>query len=154
MSVQPTEAVTAGVLNAQQVGTAASEDKQMFLELMVAQLRYQDPLNPTDSGEFLSQTAQFNALEQMTKVADQTATLVATQLAFGAAGMVGRDVTWLDADGNATTGRVDGVAFTAEGPMLQVGGVQVPLALVQSLAAPAPSTADSDSSTTDTSASA
>ena len=40
---------------------------------MVAQLRYQDPLNPADSGEFLAQIAQFTALEKMQDVADQTA---------------------------------------------------------------------------------
>ena len=45
----------------------------MFLNLMVAQLRYQDPMNPADSGEFLAQNAQFTALEKMQDVADQTA---------------------------------------------------------------------------------
>ena len=48
----------------------------MFLNLMVAQLRYQDPMNPTDSGQFLAQTAQFTALEKMQDVADQTAALL------------------------------------------------------------------------------
>ncbi|WP_110208263.1 flagellar hook capping FlgD N-terminal domain-containing protein [Nocardioides daejeonensis] len=152
MSIPATEAVTSGMLSPLPVSTATSEDKQMFLELMVAQLRYQDPLNPADSGEFLSQTAQFNALEQMTKVAEQTATLVATQLAFGATGMIGRDVTWAAEDGSTSSGRVDGVTFTSEGPMLQVGGGQVPLALVQSLsgsgATPAAPAAPSTDTTT------
>ena len=62
----------------------AQEDKQMFLELMVAQLRYQDPMNPADSGEFLAQSAQFTALEKMQDVADRTAELLGAQMAFGA----------------------------------------------------------------------
>ena len=53
-------------------------------------------MNPTDSGEFLAQTAQFTALEKMQDVADQTAALLATQIAFGASGMVGKTVTYLD----------------------------------------------------------
>ena len=61
---------------------------------MVAQLRYQDPMNPTDSGEFLAQSAQFTALEKMQDVADQTAAARSpAQMAFGASGLVGQHVT-------------------------------------------------------------
>lgn len=47
--------------------TAANNnlDKDAFLKLLVTQLRYQDPLNPTNDKEFLAQMAQFTALEQM-----------------------------------------------------------------------------------------
>lgn len=136
MSVQATEGVTnGGMLTPLATSSATSEDKQMFLELMVAQLRYQDPLNPADSGEFLAQTAQFNTLEQITRVAEQTATLAATQLAFGATGMVGRDVSWTTEDGETATGRVQGVTFSSEGPLLDIDGTQVPLAQVQSVRA-------------------
>jgi flagellar basal-body rod modification protein FlgD len=37
----------------------------MFLQLLVAQLQNQDPLNPTDSTQFVSQMAQFSELEQV-----------------------------------------------------------------------------------------
>ena len=39
-------------------------DKNMFLQLLVAQLRNQNPLNPTDSMQFMQQLAQFQQLEQ------------------------------------------------------------------------------------------
>ncbi len=50
-------------------GTAPSQaltptvDKNMFLQLLVAQLRNQDPLNPSDSSQFVGQLAQFQQLE-------------------------------------------------------------------------------------------
>jgi flagellar basal-body rod modification protein FlgD len=36
----------------------------MFLQLLVTQLKNQDPLNPTDSSQFVTQLAQFQQLEQ------------------------------------------------------------------------------------------
>jgi flagellar basal-body rod modification protein FlgD len=42
---------------------AGTVDKNMFLQLLVAQLRNQDPLNPSDGTEFVGQLAQFQQLE-------------------------------------------------------------------------------------------
>lgn len=42
--------------------------KDAFLNLLVTQLRYQDPLNPTNDKEFLAQMAQFTTLEQMQNI--------------------------------------------------------------------------------------
>ncbi|HJT88773.1 MAG TPA: flagellar hook capping FlgD N-terminal domain-containing protein [Bryobacteraceae bacterium] len=47
-------------------GTAPTE--QMFLQLLVAQIQNQDPLNPTDSTQFVSQLAQFSELENVVAI--------------------------------------------------------------------------------------
>jgi len=47
---------------------SAEMNKEQFLQLLVAQLQNQDPLNPMESTEFTSQLAQFSSLEQMIDV--------------------------------------------------------------------------------------
>jgi flagellar basal-body rod modification protein FlgD len=56
-----------GTVSATQSG---SVDKNMFLQLLVAQLRNQDPLNPTDGTQFLGELAQFQQLEQATNTGE------------------------------------------------------------------------------------
>jgi flagellar basal-body rod modification protein FlgD len=120
-------------------GTASSAtqmDKDLFLKLMVTQLKNQDPLNPQDSAEFLAQTAQFTSLEKLEQVATQSSQALAAQMAFGASTLAGRTVTYVGEDGTTeATGRVDSVRFAATGPVLSVGGVDVPIANVVTIAA-------------------
>ena len=152
MSISATEAstTTTSAFPTGATTTASSEDKQMFLELMVAQLRYQDPLNPADSGEFLAQSAQFTALEKMQDVSDRVGALLGSQMAFGAGAMVGQSVSWIDADGVTThAGVVAGVTFGAQGPVLDIDGSQVPLAQLLSIGATtAPAAPDPTDTTT------
>lgn len=136
MTITPTEGVSGGLftpLASTDTSTKAADDKQTFLALLVAQLRYQDPSNPTDSSQFMAQTAQFTALEKMQDVADRMNQLVFSQTAFGASNLVGRTVTYLGADGASATGVVHGVTFGSAGPELQVDGTKIALAAVQSV---------------------
>lgn len=146
MSIPATEAVTTGMFGTGATSSSGSSsgssgtsgaqtpDKNMFLQLLVAQMRYQDPMNPTDSSQFLAQSAQFTALEKMQAVADQTAEMVSAQMAFGASGLIGRTVTWNDDKGVTQTGTVKGVTFGSTGPMLDVGTTKpLPIASVLSV---------------------
>lgn len=45
--------------------------KDAFLQLLVAQIRHQDPLNPADGVEYLSQLAEFSSLEQMIAIREE-----------------------------------------------------------------------------------
>jgi flagellar basal-body rod modification protein FlgD len=48
--------------------TGPQADKDMFMKLLVAQLKNQDPLSPQDGAAFVAQLAQFNSLEQLTNI--------------------------------------------------------------------------------------
>lgn len=116
--------------------TTSQMDKDLFLKLMVAQLRNQDPMNPQDSAEFLAQTAQFTSLEKLDAVATQSSQALAAQMAFGASTLAGRSVTYVGEDGETESqGTVESVRFTATGPLLTIGGVEVPIANVVTVAA-------------------
>jgi len=59
---------SSGATNSSSTTTTSSSsgdvNKNMFLQLLVAQLQNQDPLNPTDGTQFVAQLAQFQQLEQ------------------------------------------------------------------------------------------
>ena len=55
-------------------------DKDAFLQLLVAQMKYQDPLQPTSNTEYISQYAQFSQVEQMQNMAASTDLSRATAL--------------------------------------------------------------------------
>ncbi len=119
---------TSGAAGASAAVSAASQlDQEAFLTLMVAQLRNQDPMNPTDSSEFLAQTAQFTSLEKLQQVADQSTQAFAAQMAFGASSLVGRTVTYTGTDGVEVSGTVSSVRFGPAGPLLEVDGNDVSL---------------------------
>ena len=123
-------------------------DKEMFLQLLVAQLKYQDPSNPADTSQFMAQSAQFTALEKMQDVADQTKLLLGAQMAFGASSLVGKQVAYTLPDGSSGTGLVGGVTFDATGPSLDVGGTPVPLVNVTSVTATGSTTGAPGTTTT------
>ena len=101
--------------------------KDTFLKLLVAQLKYQNPMEPVDSSQFMAQTAQFTMVEKLQAMAAQTDALVAGEASQRAAGLLGRQVTYLDDQGAAQTGVVTGTKFGTDGPVLKLGPKEIPL---------------------------
>jgi flagellar basal-body rod modification protein FlgD len=58
--------------------TAPEFGKDEFLKLLVAQLKNQDPMNPMDNQQFVSQLATFSSLEQLISINDAVSKLVET----------------------------------------------------------------------------
>src|SRR3954466_11564829 len=79
-------------------------DKDAFLKLLVAQLRYQDPSKPVDSSEFMAQTAQFTQVEKLDEMAANSTAALSLQQGLAASSMVGKAISWVDAEGNSHSG--------------------------------------------------
>jgi flagellar basal-body rod modification protein FlgD len=107
-----------------------SMDSEAFLKLLVAQLRYQNPLEPSDPGDMMLQTAQFTQLESMQELVSLQRRDIGLQEAVMAAGLVGDQVSAIQPDGTEVTGVVEGVRYTTAGPVLDLGGTEVGLGQV------------------------
>ncbi len=113
-----------------QMASSSSEKLRFdYLNLLVTQLRNQNPLDPMDNSQMASQLSQFAQLEQlegMNTIFGKV--LAATQVSQGAA-MVGKEITFYSPeDGSVRTGRVEQVEFSNDEVWLIVGAHAVGLA--------------------------
>src|SRR4028118_1341418 len=88
----------------QAANEAATLGKDDFLKLLVAQLQHQDPMNPTDNHEFMSQMTSYSTLEQVTNMAKTNAEMASTLGMQQSLGLIGRTVTYVDEAGATHTG--------------------------------------------------
>lgn len=98
--------------------TGQSLDKDSFLKLLVAQMRYQSPDQPVDSSQFMAQMAQFTQVEKLSNLEEAMAQATAWQRTVAGEGMVGRTVTATGAGGAAVTDVVTGLVLGDSGPQL------------------------------------
>ena len=84
----------------QALGGGASLGKQDFLNLLVAQLQNQDPLNPVDDKEFVAQLAQFSSLEQAMQTNERLGLLQNTSTALNNAQVAGLIGSTVEANGD------------------------------------------------------
>jgi flagellar basal-body rod modification protein FlgD len=102
-------------------------DKDTFMKLLVAQLKYQDPTKPADSAAFMAQTAQFTQVE---KLEDMIGMLQAQRM-IGTSSLIGKSVSYLDETGAMQTGVVTSAKLNGDSePTLKVGNMDVQLSKV------------------------
>jgi flagellar basal-body rod modification protein FlgD len=119
--------------------------KDMFLKLLVAQMKYQDPSNPASSSELMAQNATFTQVEKLEEIATQNASLLALQRSSSAGALVGRTVSYTDETGAKRTGLVTSVRLgndTTEATAM-VGGVSVSMGRITEVASTAASSTPS-----------
>lgn len=113
-------------------------DRDAFMQLLVAQLTNQDPLEPVKNEEFTGQLAQFSSLEQLEGMNDTLETLMIlqqgnallSQVAESSA-LIGQQVTWSDPElGVEGGGEVESVELIEGITYLSIGDQKVPLAFV------------------------
>lgn len=105
--------------------------KDAFLNLLVTQLKYQDPLEPTNDKEFLAQMAQFTALEQMQNLNTSFQMSQASSLIDKY--VQGTTINAVSGESTNIVGIVDAVNMKAGVPYLLVGEEELPLSDVKSV---------------------
>lgn len=109
-------------------GGLGSLGPDAFLQLLVAQLRFQNPLSPTDAGAMLQQTAQFTTVETLQDIAAMNQQLMGYQQVTMGLGLVGKNVDAIGLDGLPTQGIVESMRFTVDGPFLMLdNGTEIPM---------------------------
>lgn len=98
--------VTSPSSSAQATRKAATVDYNAFLQLLVAQMKNQDPTKPTDGTQFLSQLASFSAVEQSVQMNSKLDALIAGSLVGEAGAVIGRTATSADGGNSGTIASV------------------------------------------------
>ncbi|MBI4885061.1 MAG: flagellar hook capping protein [Actinobacteria bacterium] len=108
-----------------------------FLKLLVAQLRYQNPMSPSDPTAMMGQIAQYAQVEALTKLQNGQAADQSLSEARLATELIGKTIT--ASDGLTTeSGRVISARFTASGPVLILdSNVEVTLSAITGVEQPA-----------------
>ncbi len=124
--VTPTNPTTPTNQPATVTNPTSTLGKDDFLKLLVTQLQNQDPLQPMDNTQFISQMAQFSSLEQMQNMNTSMTALQATT-------MIGTTVTWDDDAGKQQSGVVNSVSLANGNVSLVVGSNTIDLSKVTSV---------------------
>ena len=147
MAINPVSSNAAQTVAASQTADAYNQlDGGAFMQLLLTQMKHQNPLEPMEDREFMSQVTQLNSLKQLEQMNNTLKTLLAKaepkpDLAQ-AATLIGKQVEAKDAKGQAVTGVVSSVRLQDNAIWLTVNGVQVSLKSVSSVTTPlAPATA-------------
>jgi flagellar basal-body rod modification protein FlgD len=148
----PTAGATAG--DAERApSTVASPtllDRDAFLKLLVAQLRYQDPTKPLDPTEMVSQTAQLSVVDKLEEISRQLEQSAAADRLAIAGTIVGSQVAFEGEDGQPTSAVVRWVRFDGDAIVLGTDRWEVPLDAVVAVSGPPATTSPTTTSPTTT----
>jgi flagellar basal-body rod modification protein FlgD len=144
-------------------GPKQEYDSELFLGLLVTQLRNQDPSSSMETSEIVAQTTSLAMMESLSAMRTlvETSTLqaqesFALQMRDNAAALLGKEVSYLDKDGVEHTGIATAVSYKDAVPTVTVGGVSVALdtisAVNSSVSTEAPETPPATDGDTDSQA--
>lgn len=116
-------AVTGEAQKAKESAEQNGLNKDEFLQLLVGQLKNQNPLSPVGSQEFMSQMAAFSTLEQVTNLAVSNEELNGMISTNQTLSLVGHQVSYMNEDGTTAEGTVESVDFGEAGASMTISGV-------------------------------
>jgi flagellar basal-body rod modification protein FlgD len=120
-------------------GPNATLDRDAFLKLLVAQLKYQDPTKPADASAMVAQSAQLTMVDRLNEISTQLTASASSQRLALASSVVGKEITFLDADSVSHTEVVTSARIDGDDLVLTAGEFLVPMSAITTVGGtPAP----------------
>jgi len=106
--------------------------KDSFLQLLVAQLTHQDPLQPTDTNSMMQMETEFSTVEQLTNLNSTMTSVQSSGQLSQAVALLGHTLDYVDAQGSPQTGVAGSVTVASDGSVqIAVGNDKIGLADVR-----------------------
>jgi len=149
--INSSDAISTVARRGQSLGTQ-DLGRDEFLNLFVAQLENQDPLDPVKNEDFVAQLAQISSVEQLESLNDNVVASIAlnqnnallSQLTSSSS-LLGKEVTYINqTTGNEQRGFVDGVKIQNGVAVLNINGQDVPLGTVSEILGDSSTSADAE----------
>jgi flagellar basal-body rod modification protein FlgD len=102
-------------------------DSDIFMSLLITQLKNQDPSSPMDTNEMITQTTQLATMEKLASMESLTQETFSLQMRGVAADLIGQTVSYTGADDATVSGVATAVSFVSGVPTVTVGETEVPL---------------------------
>ena len=90
-------------------------DYNTFLRLLIAEMKNQDPTNPMDTSQYMSQFAQLSSVEQAMQTNNKLDALLSSQSLSQANGLIGKTVSFTDSTGTSFSGKVVSISINSDG---------------------------------------
>jgi flagellar basal-body rod modification protein FlgD len=90
-------------------------DYNTFLQLLIAEMKNQDPTNPMDTSQYMSQFAQLSSVEQAMQTNNKLDALLSSQSLSQADGLIGKTVSFTDSTGASFSGKVASISINSDG---------------------------------------
>jgi flagellar basal-body rod modification protein FlgD len=90
-------------------------DYNTFLQLLIAEMKNQDPTNPMDTSQYMSQFAQLSSVEQAMQTNTKLDSLLSSQSLSQADGLIGKTVSFTDSTGATFSGKVASISINSDG---------------------------------------
>jgi flagellar basal-body rod modification protein FlgD len=108
-----------------------------FLDLLVAELKYQDPLNPVSGTQFMGQLAELTQVQTLESLSQTVTSEAATNEESTATSLLGKQATATTKDGKLITGQVESAKFSSNGtPQVEIGSTWVSLSAIEQVSEP------------------
>ncbi len=103
-------------------------DANTFLQLLITEMKNQDPTSPTDTSQYMSQFAQLSTVEQAVQTNSKLDALLSSSALSQAEGLIGHSASFTDESGKTISGKIASVSINNNGAIATFeDGTRIPV---------------------------